>query len=72
MSTKSSGSKRNPEERVLKCSEGHFRGGVLNVKHLLQPIPSSSKGRDDATSTFYGGKGKKMKGGGKKKGKGRR
>ncbi|KAK4765141.1 hypothetical protein SAY86_026231 [Trapa natans] len=71
MTAKSNGSKRKPEERVLKCSEGHFKGGVLNVKHLLQPVPSSSKGRDEVTSTFFGTKGKKNKGGGKRKGKGR-
>lgn len=72
MTTKNSGSKRKPEERALKCSEGRFKGGVLDVKHLLQPTPSSSKGREEAPSTPRSRKGNKRKGGGKRKGKGRR
>lgn len=42
-----------PEDRVLKSSEGHFRNGVLDVKHLLRPGPS----RDTESSKHMGGKG---------------
>ncbi|RWW34373.1 hypothetical protein GW17_00000866 [Ensete ventricosum] len=46
--------KPKPEgRRGLKASEGHFRKGVLNVKHLLAPTTSQS------TSTFDNKKGKK-------------
>lgn len=61
-----------PEDRVLKSSEGHFRNGVLDVKHLLHSGPS----RNEESSSSYIGKGKKKKGGGKnnqgKKGKGKK
>ncbi|CAL9060105.1 uncharacterized protein LOC135650681 [Musa acuminata AAA Group] len=50
--------KPKPEGRGLKATEGHFRKGVLNVKHLLAPTTSKS-------STFDNKKGKK-KGTGKK------
>ncbi|KAL6202557.1 hypothetical protein ACLB2K_026265 [Fragaria x ananassa] len=65
--------KRRPEDRVLRASEGYFKNGVLDVKHLLRP---RSRDRDgDAHVNFTGGKkggGKKgggKKGGGKNKGK---
>ncbi|KAI0504724.1 hypothetical protein KFK09_015677 [Dendrobium nobile] len=40
--------KRQPEDKVLKATEGYFSKGVLNVKHLLEPksvkrVESSSK-----------------------------
>ncbi|OWM73554.1 hypothetical protein CDL15_Pgr026653 [Punica granatum] len=68
--TKSGESKRKPKDRALKCTGGHFRGGVLNVKHLLQPNSPSREGGDNTIPTAYNRKGKKGKGGGKKKGKG--
>ena len=49
---------------MLKASEGHFKKGVLNVKHLW--TPTSSIGDDG--SHINVGRGKK-KGEGKKKGK---
>ncbi|PKI77219.1 hypothetical protein CRG98_002429 [Punica granatum] len=70
--TKSGESKRKPKDRALKCTGGHFRGGVLNVKHLLQPNSPSREGGDNTIPTAYNRKGKKGKGGGKKKGKVRR
>ncbi|OWM73556.1 uncharacterized protein LOC116201055 [Punica granatum] len=70
--TKSGESKHKPKDRALKCTAGHFRGGVLNVKNLLQPNSSSREGRDNTIPTAYSRKGKKRKGGGKKKGKGGR
>ncbi|XP_043690799.1 uncharacterized protein LOC122641584 [Telopea speciosissima] len=56
--------KRGPEDRVLKSSEGNFRNGVLNVRHMLRG--SSSRENDDKTTEIN--KGKKRKGAGKKKG----
>ncbi|WOK99979.1 hypothetical protein Cni_G08691 [Canna indica] len=34
--------KLNQEDKVLRASEGHFRKGVLDVKHLLAPSGSKS------------------------------
>ncbi|POO00213.1 axoneme-associated protein MST101(2) protein [Trema orientale] len=56
--------KRRPEDRVLKSSEGLFRNGVLDVKHLLKQTPS----RENETASRVFNKGKK-KGKGQKKGK---
>lgn len=53
--------KRRPEDRVLKSTEGRFRNGVLDVKHLLHETPT----RNSDPGTSMGGKGKK-KGKGKK------
>ncbi|KAK4854813.1 hypothetical protein QYF36_001603 [Acer negundo] len=53
--------KRRPEDRVLKSTEGRFRNGVLDVKHMLHPTSS----RDTGADAHMGGKGKK-KGRGKK------
>ncbi|KAB1227488.1 hypothetical protein CJ030_MR1G010276 [Morella rubra] len=55
--------RRKPEERVLKASEGHFRNGVLDVKHLLRPTPSTVN--DSGSHRVTKGK---TKGGGKKNG----
>ncbi|KAJ7960515.1 Axoneme-associated protein MST101(2) protein [Quillaja saponaria] len=38
-SSKRSAGKRKPEDRVLKSTEGRFRNGVLDVKHLLSSAP---------------------------------
>lgn len=56
--------KRRSEDRVLKSTEGHFRNGVLDVKHLLQP---SAPKVDDNRSVAD--KKKKKKGGKKTHGK---
>ncbi|KAB1227493.1 hypothetical protein CJ030_MR1G010281 [Morella rubra] len=55
--------RRKPEDRVLKASEGHFRNGVLDVKHLLRPTPSTVN--DSGSHRVTKGK---TKGGGKKNG----
>ncbi|KAL8462609.1 hypothetical protein ACS0TY_033590 [Phlomoides rotata] len=58
--------RRRPEDRVLKSTEGNFKNGVLDVKHMLQPSApqaSNDKGRQAS------GKGKKKKGGHKGQGK---
>lgn len=57
--------KRKPEDRVLKASEGRFRNGVLDVKHLLNSAPS----RDDNSTGHPIGKGRKKGSGKKNKGK---
>ncbi|CAA7050632.1 unnamed protein product [Microthlaspi erraticum] len=66
--------KRKPEERVLKSTEGNFRSGVLDVRHLLHSGSSRRSDRDNKTSSYGmdknrgegGGSGRKSKG--KKKG----
>ncbi|KAL0407907.1 UNVERIFIED_CONTAM: hypothetical protein Sradi_1725100 [Sesamum radiatum] len=60
--------RRRPEDRVLRATEGNFRNGVLDVKHLLQP--SASRGADD-NGRHAISKGKKKKGGKKGHGKGK-
>lgn len=65
-SGKRSFGRRKPEDRVLKASEGNFRNGVLDVKHLLRPTTSS---RDNDFSTHVVTKGKKKGGGKKNRGK---
>ncbi|KAL6530815.1 hypothetical protein OROGR_014675 [Orobanche gracilis] len=60
--------RRRPEERVLKSTEGNFRNGVLDVKHLLRP-PSAPRAADENGGHALG-KGKKKKG--SKKGHGKR
>ncbi|KAK5803700.1 Imidazole glycerol phosphate synthase subunit HisH [Gossypium arboreum] len=70
--TKGSTDKRRPEDRVLKSSEGHFKNGVLDVKHLFHKSPA--KDNDFDGHPFNKGKKKKgsgKKNGGKKKGGGR-
>ncbi|XP_010276340.1 PREDICTED: uncharacterized protein LOC104611112 [Nelumbo nucifera] len=66
--------KRKTEDRVLKSSEGYFRNGVLDVKHLLRP--ATSRDRDNQTDVFTEGKKRKQsgknKGGKKQRGKKRR
>ncbi|EXB37188.1 hypothetical protein L484_013553 [Morus notabilis] len=64
--------KRRPEDQVLKSSEGHFRNGVLNVKHLLHQTPSRESNAVAPMFKFNEGK-KKVKGKGKgKKNKGKK
>ncbi|KAL0447620.1 UNVERIFIED_CONTAM: hypothetical protein Slati_1889900 [Sesamum latifolium] len=60
--------RRRPEDRVLRATEGNFRNGILDVKHLLQPSAprgAADNGRHAIT------KGKKKKGGKKGHGKGK-
>ncbi|KAF8403678.1 hypothetical protein HHK36_011782 [Tetracentron sinense] len=56
--------KRKAEDRVLKSIEGHFRNGVLNVKHLVKP--TSSRDIDSVTHGIGLGEKKKKKESGKK------
>lgn len=58
--------KRQPEDKVLKATEGYFSKGVLNVKHLLEP---KSVKKDEGLSKKIG---RRKKGKGKKRGKGKR
>ncbi|MBA0857814.1 hypothetical protein Goshw_017651 [Gossypium schwendimanii] len=62
--TKGSTDKRRPEDRVLKSSEGHFKNGVLDVKHLFHKSPA----KDNDFDGHPVNKGKKKKGSGKKNG----
>jgi len=57
-SSKRSAVKHKPENKGLKLSEGHFRNGILNVKHLLNSAPS----RDRETGTWKGNGGNKKQG----------
>ncbi|XP_071927058.1 uncharacterized protein [Coffea arabica] len=57
--------RRSSEDRVLKSTEGHFRNGVLDVKHLLRP----SAPRVDDSRPVADKKKKKKKGGKKTRGK---
>ena len=63
-SSKKSVGKHKPEDRGLKSSEGRFRNGILDVRHLLNSAPS----RDHESGTNMSSKGKK-KGGQAKQGK---
>lgn len=67
--SKRSVEKRRPEDRVLRASEGYFKNGVLDVKHLLRP--TSSRDREAGAHVNFSGpkKGGGKKGGGKNKGK---
>ncbi|KAJ4754109.1 axoneme-associated protein MST101(2) protein [Rhynchospora pubera] len=56
--------KKKPEDRVLKATEGHFRKGVLDVKHLFGP-----KGPKHEEVTHKNSRKGKKKGGKGKKGK---
>ncbi|CAA0821370.1 Unknown protein [Striga hermonthica] len=60
--------RRRPEDRVLKSSEGNFRNGVLDVKHLLKS-PAPRPQAEDNNSGRSHGKGKRKKGGKKGHGK---
>ncbi|EEF43818.1 uncharacterized protein LOC8277979 [Ricinus communis] len=70
--------KRKTEYRGLKSSEGYFRNGVLDVKHMLHAGPSREN--DSSSQMVVKGKtkmkkkgtGKKHRGGGKKKSGGRK
>ncbi|KAK9692276.1 hypothetical protein RND81_09G253200 [Saponaria officinalis] len=76
--TKQRPEKRKPENSVLRSSQGHFRNGVLDVKHLLKATPAPrdeergpppmSKGKTKTKTKKKGGK----KNNGKRKGGGRK
>lgn len=51
--------KRKQVGRVLKSSEGHFRNGILDVKHLLRRTSSSRGENNVAGKNCKGKKGKK-------------
>lgn len=55
--------KTKPEDRVLRATEGRFKNGILDVKHLLAPPKPS--GRDAPEQKMRKGK---KKGKGKQKG----
>lgn len=66
--------KRKPEEQVLKSSEGFFKHGVLDVKHLLRSASSRnssgpSRNSDPFRNSDFGSEmaGKGRRKGGKKK-----
>ncbi|XP_061369027.1 uncharacterized protein LOC133311914 [Gastrolobium bilobum] len=63
-SSKRSIGKHKPENRGLKSSEGRFRNGILDVKHLLNSVPS--RDHDTGANMFSTGK---KKGGNMKHGK---
>ncbi|XP_062189481.1 uncharacterized protein LOC133892613 [Phragmites australis] len=60
--------KTRPEDRVLRATEGHFKNGILDVKHLLAapkpsgrdaPEPKMRKGKKKGKGKQKGGKGKR-------------
>lgn len=69
--SKKSGERRRAEDRVLKPSEGYFRNGILDVKHLLRSTPYGGKGDVGSTSVVgkWKEKGKGMMRGNKRSGK---
>ncbi|XP_010544288.1 PREDICTED: uncharacterized protein LOC104816943 [Tarenaya hassleriana] len=67
--TKKPVERRRPEQRVLKATEGNFRNGVLDVRHLLH---SSGPSRDTSRSSDLSNHGKKNNKGGSKKKKGQK
>ncbi|XP_022752430.1 uncharacterized protein LOC111301202 isoform X1 [Durio zibethinus] len=69
---KRSADKRRPEERVLKSSEGHFKNGVLDVKHLFRKASANDKDFDGhAVNNAKNKRGSVKKNQGKKKSGGR-
>ncbi|KAG8375296.1 hypothetical protein BUALT_Bualt10G0085600 [Buddleja alternifolia] len=60
--------RRRPEDKVLRPTEGYFRNGVLDMKHLLKP--SGPRVTDNNIKHVPASKGKNKKGG--KKGHGKR
>lgn len=74
-SARKSMEKRKPEDQVLRSTEGYFKNGILDVKHLLRPATSGDG--DSSNHVINKGKGKgwngsRKKNNGKKKGGGRK
>ncbi|XP_014507279.1 uncharacterized protein LOC106766989 [Vigna radiata var. radiata] len=65
-SSKRSAVKHKPENKGLKLSEGHFRNGILNVKHLLNSAPPRDRETGTNMSNTWKGKGGKKNHGSKK------
>ncbi|CAL4952468.1 unnamed protein product [Urochloa decumbens] len=60
--------KTRPEDRVLRATEGHFKNGILDVKHLLSkpkpstrdaPEPKMRKGKHKGKGKQKGGRSKR-------------
>ncbi|KAG8375292.1 hypothetical protein BUALT_Bualt10G0085200 [Buddleja alternifolia] len=73
-SAKTEAERRRPEDRVLRPTEGYFRNGVLDVKHLLKPSgsgsgPGPAPRVTDNNKKHAASKGKNKKGGKKSHGK---
>lgn len=66
--TKRPTEKQRPEDRVLKSTEGRFRNGILDVKHLLHPTSSRDTSSHMPRAGKGGNKGKGKNNRGKKKG----
>ncbi|KAB8080574.1 hypothetical protein EE612_001164 [Oryza sativa] len=66
-SKNSKAQKTRPEDRVLRATQGHFKNGILDVKHLLAPPKPS--GRDAPEQKMRMGKknGKGKQKGGRRK-----
>ncbi|MED6223037.1 hypothetical protein PIB30_070149 [Stylosanthes scabra] len=62
-SSKKSVGKHKAKDRGLRSSEGHFRNGILDVRHLLKSAPSTSRDHDTISGKGFkkGGKGKQGK-----------
>ncbi|KDP20706.1 hypothetical protein JCGZ_21177 [Jatropha curcas] len=63
---KRSAEKRKPEDRVLRSSEGYFRNGVLDVKHMVHQAPYKNNDSTDQMASKGKKKKKKKKGFGNK------
>jgi hypothetical protein len=60
--------KTRPEDRVLRATEGgHFKNGILNVKHLMGPPKSSNRDAPEPMMRKGGKKGKGKQNGGRGK-----
>ncbi|GJN06497.1 hypothetical protein PR202_ga24227 [Eleusine coracana subsp. coracana] len=59
--------KTRPEDRVLRATEGHFKNGILNVKHLMGPSKPSNRDAPEPMMRKGGKKGKGKQKGGRRK-----
>jgi hypothetical protein len=59
--------KTRPEDRVLRATEGHFKNGILNVKHLMGPPRPSNRDAPEPQMRKGGKKGKGKQKGGRRK-----
>uniref|UniRef100_J3KXU9 Uncharacterized protein n=2 Tax=Oryza brachyantha TaxID=4533 RepID=J3KXU9_ORYBR len=66
--SKSSGAqKTRPEDRVLRATQGHFKNGILDVKHLLAPPKPSGRDAPEQKMRMGKKKGKGQQKGGRRK-----